>query len=132
MSSQVVLYLILGIVGFLGFIFMFKRKSGVRAPSRLNLKAQPKSHSAQEKAEVIQINSSTQEVLDQGVKMKSLNVFFVYKGKTVDAYEVLGLPAGSRQPEIERAYTLKKNLFSGENKEILEIAYKILTQGVSQ
>jgi hypothetical protein len=43
---------------------------------------------------------------DSVAKSKSLNVIFNYNGHSWDAFEVLGIPAGSKQAAVEEAFRI--------------------------
>mgnify|MGYP002404293258 CR=1 FL=1 len=59
-------------------------------------------------------------------KVKSLNVIFNYNGHSWDAYEVLGLPAGSSFETVKRAYESTLNSFEGESREFVDLAYQAI------
>lgn len=66
-------------------------------------------------------------------KTKSLNVIFNYNGYSWDAFEVLGLPAGSSREKVEEAYRASVKSVEPESRVFIETAYKaILTHwGIS-
>ncbi|GIL16289.1 MAG: hypothetical protein BroJett040_00400 [Oligoflexia bacterium] len=125
MGSQAVFYFIIGLGGFFAFIFMYKSKSGIRAPSRLNLKAQKSPSSFGSLG--AKMSLSTQSEMSQGLQMKNLNVLFMYNGHSWDAYEVLGIPAGSGRSEIDRAYAQMIQKVGPDSKNFIETAYRSLT-----
>ncbi len=53
-----------------------------------------------------------------------INCHFTYNGKTYDAYEVLGVPAGADAQAISKAYRAQSISF--KNKELLSKAYESL------
>lgn len=53
-----------------------------------------------------------------------INCFFSYNGKKYDAYEVLGLPAGSSQESVLSAYQAKVS--QTQNNELLKAAFSAL------
>lgn len=58
---------------------------------------------------------------------KMLNTLFNYNGHTWDAYEVLGLPAGSPQHKIDEAYKLSVSKQQGESsRDFLDAAYRAI------
>lgn len=59
---------------------------------------------------------------------EELNVFFNFNGHLWDAYEVLGVPAGSPMSDIEMAYIKFINRIDAESKEILEMAYQAIQE----
>jgi DnaJ-domain-containing protein 1 len=108
MSSQDFLLVNL-FVGFLVFlVFMIKRK-GVVPPSKLNLRAPTSLDS-----------SDRQGNNKQNVRI--LNVIFAYNGHTWDAFEVLGVPAGSSIAACEEAYRRALSQNDPKSAEFLRIA----------
>ncbi|MGZ3744414.1 MAG: hypothetical protein ACXVB1_04295 [Pseudobdellovibrionaceae bacterium] len=57
---------------------------------------------------------------------KELNILFNYNGHTWDAYEVLGLPAGSSLVEVTKAYQQMLKEAAPESQEFLETAFKTI------
>lgn len=57
---------------------------------------------------------------------KTLNTLFNYNGHTWDAYEVLGLPAGSPQHKIDEAYKLSISQLQGNSRDFLDAAYQAI------
>lgn len=57
---------------------------------------------------------------------RSINVVFNYNGHSWDAYEVLGIPAGSSFEVVEAAYREGMSQVGGTSKGILEAAYKAI------
>ncbi len=49
-------------------------------------------------------------------RAKNLNVMFIYNGHNFDAYEVLGLPAGSSIAEVTKKY--QESIVKGDAGEI--------------
>lgn len=65
-----------------------------------------------------------------GKKTKSLNVMFIYNGHSWDAYEVLGVPAGSSIKSVTDAYQTALRRCDKDSVEFLETAYMaILNKG---
>lgn len=60
------------------------------------------------------------------VESRSLNVFFNYNGHTWDAYEVLGLPAGSSMDKVFAAYKKALESVTPESKHFIETAYQAI------
>lgn len=54
---------------------------------------------------------------------KSLNVLFNYNGHTWDAYEVLGVPAGSNGEIVDQKYESVLNQLDPESAEFVQAAY---------
>lgn len=57
---------------------------------------------------------------------KSLNVMFLYNGHNFDAYEVLGLPAGSRREQVESAYRRALSASAAESHGFYEAALQAI------
>lgn len=57
-----------------------------------------------------------------------LNVHFMYNGHSFDAYEVLGLPAGSGWDRIENAYRTQLGVPNGQAQEFLDAAMSALRE----
>lgn len=60
------------------------------------------------------------------VPVKSLNVIFNYNGHSWDAYEVLGIPAGSPLREVTQAYQRAVQSADPASQGFLETAYKAI------
>lgn len=59
---------------------------------------------------------------------KSLNIFFNYNGHSFDAYEVLGVPAGSTLDEIKEAYQKSLSSHDESSKPFYKAAYEAITK----
>lgn len=59
-------------------------------------------------------------------RAKTLNVIFNYNGHAWDAYEVLGIPAGSQLRDVTAAYQLALQRTDAASHEFLETAYKAI------
>lgn len=57
---------------------------------------------------------------------RSLNVVFNYNGHSWDAYEVLGLPAGSSLPVVEAAYRESLERVEDSSRAFMEAAFKAI------
>lgn len=66
-----------------------------------------------------------------GVKTKSLNIMFVYNCHSWDAYEVLGVPAGSSIAVVTAAYQAALLRSNPSSVDFLETAYKAILNKVS-
>lgn len=62
---------------------------------------------------------------------RSINVVFNYNGHSWDAYEVLGVPAGSSFAVVEAAYRDELARVDGSSKAFVEAAFKAI-QGSSK
>lgn len=80
-----------------GVIFLLWRKPrrGIRLRLRGGLKAQ---------AKALPNNAAVSFKPNPGMRPQTLNVHFMYNGHSFDAYEVLGLPAGTGWEKIESTY----------------------------
>lgn len=56
---------------------------------------------------------------------KQLNVLFNFNGETWDAYEILGVPAGSSFNEVETAYKTHT-----EKSEIIDAAFEAIKKNI--
>ena len=61
---------------------------------------------------------------DGASKEKSLNVLFEFDGESWDAYEVLGVPAGSSKEQVSEAYQKALEKVEPESKDLVENAYQ--------
>ena len=114
--------------------YLSSRRNSGRRPTQLNLKAadsQPVLLKAEERSEKL----TTPVVKAEAVKsvsstesrpVKNLNIVFMYNGHNFDAYEVLGVPAGSALPEVTRAYQQALQKTDPAGHEFLEAAYKAI------
>jgi hypothetical protein len=59
----------------------------------------------------------------------SLNVLFNWNGHTWDAYEVLGLPAGSSRDKVSAAFQTARGKADPETVPFLQAAYDAITRG---
>lgn len=57
---------------------------------------------------------------------RPLNVVFNYNGHSWDAYEVLGLPAGSSPDKVEDAYKASAETVDAGSRPFLEAAYQAI------
>lgn len=67
----------------------------------------------------------------QGIDINNeeeLNVYFNFNGHMWDAYEIIGVPAGAPQSDIEMAYIKSRSRIDKESIEILEMAYEAIQQ----
>jgi hypothetical protein len=60
---------------------------------------------------------------------RPLNIVFNYNGHSWDAYEVLGLPAGSAPEKVEEAYRESLKNPDAGNKAFCEAAYQAIRAG---
>lgn len=78
---------------------LYRRDNKSQKPSKLNFTKNKRTLESESFEKVFQ---EKQENNDQYEKV--LNILFQFNGETWDAYEVLGLPAGSNIPEAKIAY----------------------------
>lgn len=62
---------------------------------------------------------------------QSVNVVFTWNGHDWDAYEVLGLPAGSHIDEVNEAYERALTSVDEKSQEFIKKAYRSICQKVS-
>lgn len=60
------------------------------------------------------------------VAEKNLNVIFMFNGHSFDAFEVLGLPAGSSLLAVEAAYARLKKTVDPKQAEFIHAAYNAI------
>lgn len=61
-------------------------------------------------------------------QVKELNVIFQYNGHDFDAYQVLGVPAGSSLDAIRKAYDRAISTADSDSKEFLEHAFRAISK----
>lgn len=138
-------FLTLNLVGAGAFIVWYVvARGGSRLPTQLNLKAKdsapPLINKPLQDSELLrtQLECVTVEkvvLLSHSdvvaSKPKVLNVMFNYNGHSWDAYEVLGVPAGSSIKTVTEAY--QKAILNGGKSSIdfLETAYRSILNKVS-
>ena len=115
MSSQVLLWISIGLIVVFAYLFWRSRRAAL-SPSRLKLK--------KTKYDVQQNSSPTYD--EARTEVKNLNVIFMFNGHSFDAYEVFGLPAGSGLPAIEEAYIKALTSNASDSREFIEAAYQAL------
>ena len=62
---------------------------------------------------------------------RPLNVIFQYNGHDFDAYEILGVPAGSHWPAVETAYDRMVKTCQAGDDEIYHHAFNAIRRSVS-
>ena len=63
-----------------------------------------------------------------GAEPRDLSVVFQFNGHSFEAYEVLGLPAGSARPDVDKAYKQAIAENEPESIEFINLAYKSILQ----
>ena len=112
-------FLILNALAGAAFLFWyFVSRGGPKKPTQLNMKAED-SAPPLFKPNVSHPHEGLSEV-------KSLNVVFNYNGHAWDAYEVLGVPAGSNIKVVTDAYQRSIRRCEKESIEFFEAAYKAI------
>ncbi len=97
-------------------ILFLNSKRQKQQPSRLNLK---------------KIQFSPAKDVDISNE-EELNVYFNFNGHMWDAYEIIGVPAGSPMSDIEMAYLKCRMRIDNESKEILEMAYAAIHEKLAK
>lgn len=59
-------------------------------------------------------------------KEKTLNVMFQFNGHSWDAFEVLGIPAGSSLEKAKEAFEQNLKAVEPESRELLEMAFSAI------
>ena len=113
-------FLLLNIIFVIILFLLYRRDNKAQKPSKLNFH---KNKRTIEGGEFEAIFKEKQENNDQYEKV--LNILFQFNGETWDAYEVLGLPAGSNIPEAKVA--LERAIKEGKDSEaFLKAAYEAI------
>jgi hypothetical protein len=63
---------------------------------------------------------------------EELNVYFMHNGYLWDAYDIIGVPAGSPMSDVEMEYMKSRMRIDEESKEILEMAYSAIHEKVGE
>lgn len=106
---------------------MYFRRRGSANPSRLDLRAGNRSSSAPKTGKARQssfLHPGRRKSPRESVGSKQLNIIFNFNGQSWDAYEVLGLPAGSSRSAVEEAFLQLKKKAAGGEFALIEAAYR--------
>ncbi len=106
-----------GVVTLLIGSFLIIKKRMPR-PSRLNLKAE----STKLKSDL----SLTSREEPQNSRTRQLNVIFMFNGEAWDAFEILGLPAGSSLDAVHYAYKTSIQELEENEREFFNAAYQAI------
>jgi hypothetical protein len=63
---------------------------------------------------------------------RTLNVIFQFNGHSWDAYEVLGLPAGSNYDSVRAAYEEALNTVDPTSRPFVEAAFRAITTALAR
>lgn len=137
MSSQDVFWINAGLG--LAFVALFMVRRGNRQPTRLNLRAQAERFSGGSKERhpvpaargskrpyLHLISPEALEAQSLSPQEKSLNVLFNYNGHTWDAFEILGIPAGSSLKVAEEAHRKAHAKSSPEARDFIDSAFQAI------
>ncbi len=100
-SAKWIFQILMGVVVLWVTYFRSRRKFD-HPDGPLNLKKTATDLTSQ--PQMSRLDYSTLEEMRQSRDLKNLNVIFMFNGHSFDAYEVLGLPAGSPLSACEAAY----------------------------
>jgi len=123
------IFLYYGAVILLGVFLLFRRRT--RRGMRLRLR----SHGSQKPPELNGGSPAPDNVVDlnphgfshiEPAGERPLNVVFNFNGHSWDAYEVLGLPAGSPPEKVEMAYLESLMKMDEGSKPFLDAAYQAI------
>jgi hypothetical protein len=125
-AREIFLYYGTTIVAVILLLFYRRQKKGMR----LNLKLTKKPPADSEQG-VVQLEADPSRAPVgfshiQPVGERPLNVVFNYNGHSWDAYEVLGLPAGSSPDKVEQAFHTALNSVNAESRPFLEAAFRAI------
>ncbi len=109
----------------LALLLFLRRRPGGRMRLRLRWRSQ-KSVSADERLQGQQPPQSAQNQPAYSRVERPLNVVFNYNGHSWDAYEVLGLPAGSAPEKVEAAFAMSMDSVDAGSRPFLEAAYRAI------
>jgi hypothetical protein len=101
---------------------MFLRLGGSRGDSQLG--GEGKAHSIHGKTSRAPEHFSHIQAHGE----RPLNVMFNYNGHSWDAYEVLGLPAGSSPENVERAFAEALKTTDGKSHMFLKAAHRAILE----
>lgn len=126
MDSNKFILINLAIVAFFVLIFYSGRRK--KHPTKLNLKKEPWQEGSSSSKMVDISQGNIDEMADHIYvnQIKDLNPRFIYNGHDWDAYEVLGVPAGSNFQVVRQAYHLQISKSGPESREFLETALKTI------
>ena len=132
-------FLTLNLIGAGAFLVWYLlSRGGSQAPTKLNMKAKDTAPtvlepledsnavpvaSEERQVEVVSAYPKPRQRTVSSTGPKVLNVMFNYNGHSWDAYEVLGVPAGSSLPIVTEAYQNALKKCDKESMEFLETAY---------
>lgn len=109
-------------------LLLLKRKPA--QPTRLNLK-RGKAPSGRAAAQEGPVHAGGAEVYEEDFEpsVRVLGVMFNYNGHSWEAYEALGLPAGSSVPDVQKAYEkICSELSARGDEEFFKAAYRAIMQ----
>jgi hypothetical protein len=122
-SPKIMQFLYLtGLVVLIWVIYMFRHKGPLRSKLRNSLSDNKAIVTRQERSDP---RADRNE--------RGLNVIFQFNGHDFDAYEVLGIPAGSQWPAVEVAYEKMLKKFAGEpagSDEIYHHAFNAIRRSI--
>lgn len=97
-----------------------KMKSGAgKAESETNFMTEKKTYPSKK-------TSTDPKSVSGGRTSKSLNVIFNYNGHSWDAYEVLGLPAGSSLEKVKEAFEAATKDVDKDSEVFMQTAYQAI------
>lgn len=118
MNPQDFIFLNLGVALVIAVLFFRGRKQ--KSPTRLRF-----ARSARPSQPPVERPKTSVEEGEEESERRSvnLNVMFNYNGHSWDAYEVLGVPAGSSMPAVDKAFNESLKTSRKESEEFLRAAY---------
>lgn len=118
--------LVYGIIVTVGIISFLRHRKKSDQPSKLDLKRRagrgykpvhlPSLYKVGDRSKMFEDEESVPGI-------KNLNVVFNYNGYSWDAYEALGVPAGSDQRAVEQAYLQMSESLDAESRPFIDQAY---------
>ena len=110
--SFLLFYLLVVILLGVSFFALFRKRP---KPSKLNMRKGNEPPTSTEKG----LGFAGEEVV---------NVMFNYNGHMWDAFEILGIPAGSEPSVVERAYQAALHSVEESSREMIETAHRAILQ----
>lgn len=111
------------------FIYSFLKGRKPLSPARLNLKAGQKTQKqvlADTDEASIAIKYDDKEL--ESIRLKNLNVMFMYNGHSFDAFEVLGVTPGSNLLQVKQAFEKSLKTSQPDSKLFLQTALRAILE----
>lgn len=128
MDSKVKIFVFVNITILIGLI-LYMRTRRTKAVSKFKVLSPKTTKMASNQKISIDIEPPPVQLkTDSSANEKNLNVIFTWNGHDWDAYEVLGLPAGSSMDEVIKAYDEALASVDVQSQEFIHRAYQSICQ----